>query len=68
MADDKLTLGEVGAMAARMGMTELSEEHLRQLLRATNTFRSGRKALPVAELTPADEPAHIFSLVKPISR
>ena len=62
MADDGLTLDEVRKMAAEAGMTRLAEEHLQQLLRATKTARARRAALPVAGITPADEPAHVFSL------
>ena len=62
MADDGLTLDEVRTMAADIGLTRLTEEHLQQLLRATNAARARRAALPLADLTPADEPAHVFSL------
>lgn len=62
MADDGLTLDEVRRMAAEIGMTRLTEEHLQQLLRATRTARARRAALPIAEITPADEPAHVFCL------
>ena len=57
---DELTLEEVRAMAAEIGLTRLTEEHLQQLLRATRVARARRAALPVATLTPADEPAHVF--------
>ena len=62
MSDDALTLDEVRKMAAEIGMTELSDEHLQQLLRATRAARARRAALPIANLTPADEPAHVFRL------
>ena len=62
MADDSLTLDEVRNMAAEIGMTRLADEHLQQLLRATNVARARRKALPLGEITPADEPAHVFHL------
>ena len=64
MADKALTLDEVRLMAAEIGMTGLIEEHLQQLLRATNAARARRAALPLADLTPADEPAHVFSLAR----
>ena len=62
MAADPLTLDEVRRMAADIGLTRLSEDHLRQLRRATETTRARRAALPFDELEPADEPAHVFDL------
>ena len=62
MANESLTLDEVRRMAAEVGMTRLVDEHLQQLLRATNAARARRKALPLGEITPADEPAHVFHL------
>jgi hypothetical protein len=62
MEDDPLTLDEVRRMAAEIGMTRLTDEHLQQLLRATQVARARRAALPVAILGPADEPAHVFRL------
>jgi hypothetical protein len=64
MAEDTLTLEEVRAMAAAIGMTRLAEEHLQQLLRATKAARARRTALAHIDLTPADEPAHVFSLAR----
>ena len=63
MANDNLPLGEVKRMAEEIGMIHLSDEHLEELLRATNAARERRSALPVANLTPADEPAHVYRLV-----
>jgi len=60
MPDDSLTLDEIRRMAAEIGLTRLTDEHLQQLLRATQAARARRAALPVATLTPADEPAHVF--------
>lgn len=57
-----VTLDEVRAMAVRAGLTRLTDEHLQQLLRATQTARQRRAALPTANLTPADEPSHVFRL------
>ena len=65
MADDNLTLDEVRKMAAEIGLTRLSEEHLRQLLNSTRTARSRRAALPLGGLTPADEPSHVFRVERP---
>lgn len=62
MADDALTLDQVRTMAAEIGMTRLTEEHLQQLLRATKAARARRAALPLADLTAADEPAHVYVL------
>ena len=62
MADHPLTLDEVKRMAAEIGMTRLTDEHLQQLLRATQVARARRVALPVANLGPADEPAHVFRM------
>lgn len=59
MADD-ITLEEIRRLAADAGLTRLTDEHLQQLLRATKTARQRRAALPTADLTPADEPAHVF--------
>ena len=56
----ELTLEEMRRMAAAIGLTRLSDEHLRQLLRATRTAEQRSAALPTADLAPADEPAHVF--------
>ena len=58
----EITLETVRAMANDAGLNRLSEEHLQQLLRATRTAQARRTALPTADLTPADEPAHGFRL------
>jgi hypothetical protein len=62
MADDALTVEEVRRMAEEIGLTRLTDEHLQQLLRATRAARARRAVLPVATLTPADEPAHVLHL------
>jgi hypothetical protein len=62
MPDDNLTLDEVRRMAAEIGITRLTDEHLQQLLRATRTARARRASLPIASLSPADEPMHVFRL------
>ena len=46
-------------MATEIGMTNLSDEHLQQLLRATQSAQARRAALRVDDLTYADEPAHL---------
>ena len=62
MPDDSLTLDEIRRMAAEIGLTRLSEQHLQELLRATRIARARRASLPIASLAPADEPAHVFRL------
>ncbi len=62
MTDDDLTLDDVRRMAADIGMTRLGEDHLQQLLRATRGARARRSVLWSADLTPADEPAHVYRL------
>jgi len=62
MSDDSLSLDEIRKMAAEIGMTRLTDGHLQELLRATRTARARRAALPLANLGPADEPAHVFVL------
>jgi hypothetical protein len=64
MPDDSLTLDEIRRMAAEIGMTHLTDEQLQQLLRATRAARARRAALPIGNLVPADEPAHVFKLEK----
>jgi hypothetical protein len=62
MPNNELTLDEVRRMAAEIGLTRLTEEHLQQLLKATQVARARRAVLPLADLGPADEPAHVFRL------
>jgi hypothetical protein len=57
-----ITLDQVRRMAADAGLTRYTEEHLQQLLRATKIAQSRRAALPTRELTPADEPSHVYRL------
>jgi hypothetical protein len=57
-----LTLDELRRMANDAGLTRLTDEHLQQLLRATRTAQARREALPTDNLTPVDEPAHVFHL------
>ena len=61
MAND-ITLEDVRRMAADAGLTRLTDEHLEQLLRATKTAQARRAAMPKGDLTPADEPAHVYRL------
>jgi len=62
MPDDSLTLDEIRRMAAEIGMTRLTDQHLQELLRATRIARARRAALPIGNFGPADEPAHVFRL------
>ena len=62
MQDHALTLDEVREMAAAIGMQSLTDGQLHELLRATQAARARRAALPLAELGPDDEPAHVFRL------
>ena len=62
MGGDGLTLEDVKSMAADIGMTHLTDEHLEQLLRATKLAQARRAVITNAKLTPADEPAHVFRL------
>jgi len=60
MQADHLTIDEVRRMAAAIGLTRLSDEHMQQLLHAANIARARITTLAVASLTPADEPAHVY--------
>lgn len=60
--ENDITLETVRSMASDAGLTRLTDEHLQELLRATRTAQARRAALPTADLTPADEPAHVFRL------
>jgi len=62
MTTGNLTEDDVRKMAADIGMTRLTDGHLQELLRATQAARARRASLPTDTLTPADEPAHVFSL------
>ena len=46
MTDDGLTIGEVRRMAEEIGMTHLTDEHLQELLHATNDARERRTDRP----------------------
>jgi hypothetical protein len=45
-----------------VGLTRLSEEHLRTLERAMQAARARAAKLPFGDLGYADEPAQVFSL------
>jgi hypothetical protein len=59
---DELKLEDVRAMAADAGLTQLTDEHLEELLRATKAAHARRAALRSSTLVPGDEPAHVFRL------
>ena len=61
---NELTLEDVRTMAADVGLTRLTDQHLQELLRATKTAQARRAAMPKSDLTPADEPAHVYRLDK----
>lgn len=62
MANDELDLDTIRRMAADIGLTRLDDTHLAQLLKATRAAQARQKSLPFGSLTPADEPAHVYSL------
>jgi hypothetical protein len=53
---------EIRRMAAEIGLTRLTDEHLQALARATQIAKTRAAKLPFADLVYADEPAHVFSL------
>ena len=57
-----VTLEELRGRAADIGFTRMSDEHLRQLLRATQAAQARRASLRIETLEPRDEPAHVFRL------
>ncbi|MGZ8155481.1 MAG: hypothetical protein ACXWUK_09300 [Burkholderiales bacterium] len=62
MKENDVTVDDVRRMAAEIGLTRLTDAHLRELLRATQTARARRATLRIATLGPADEPAHVYRL------
>ncbi len=63
-----ITIEDIRRMAEDIGLTHFTDEHLQQLLRATRTARARRAALHTGELTPADEPAHVFNVDRQVTR
>lgn len=63
-----LTRDEVRTMAADIGLANLNDEHLEQLVRATRAARARRGSLRIETLAPADEPAHVFRLGEEVVR
>lgn len=62
MANEILSIDEVRKLAADIGLTRLTDQHLQQLQRATNAARARREVLQNDTLTYADEPSHMFNL------
>jgi hypothetical protein len=62
MAEGALGLDDIRRMAADIGLTHLTQAHLEELLRATQSSQTRRTKLRLDELVYADEPAHVFSL------
>jgi hypothetical protein len=60
---DKDDLDDLKQRAAAVGLTRLTDMHLQQLQRATKRIRQQQANLTVA-LSVADEPAHVYSLVR----
>ncbi|MEM9682416.1 MAG: hypothetical protein AAF942_04040 [Pseudomonadota bacterium] len=60
---DTTDLADLKKRAEAAGLTRLTEEHLKQLQRATQGMQRHKENLRV-ELEVSDEPAHVFSLVE----
>jgi hypothetical protein len=63
---DEFNLDETRRAATAIGLSRLTDEHLRQFARATRAAEQRRAALPTGRLTPADEPAHVFSIERQV--
>ena len=61
MAEDVM-VEEVRRWAESIGMTQLTDEHLHQLVGAMKAARARRSALRSETLGPSDEPAHVYRL------
>lgn len=62
MSEETLSTDQIRRMAQAIGLDRLTEEHFAQLTRAANVAHTRRTALPLSDLTPADEPAHVYRL------
>lgn len=58
-----ITLDDIRRMAADAGLTRLTDEQLKELMRATHAAKQRTSALPTADLTLADEPALVYTLL-----
>jgi hypothetical protein len=63
-----ITLDDIRIMAADAGLTRLTDEQLKELMRATQAAKQRTRALPTADLTLADEPAHVYTLLPEAQR
>jgi hypothetical protein len=63
-----ITLDEIRRMAADAGLTRLADEQLKELMRATQAAKQRTSALPTSDLTLADEPAHVYTLLREAQR
>jgi hypothetical protein len=62
MKDDEVTIEEVQRVAAEIGLTRLTREHMQAFLRAAKVAHARRASLKSETLGPADEPAHVYRL------
>lgn len=63
MMSDREDLSELKQQAESIGLTRLTDKHLKQLQRATQRSRQHRSNLQI-DLSVADEPAHVYTLVE----
>jgi hypothetical protein len=61
---DEVTLEDVQRVAAGIGLTRLTPEHMQQFLRAAQAAHARRASLKTDTLGPADEPAHVYRLME----
>ena len=59
---NELTAEEAKRIAAEMGLTKLTDEHLEQFTRAARAAQARRASLKSETLAGSDEPAHVFRL------
>ena len=57
---NELTSDEAKRIAADMGLTRLTDEHLEQFTRAAKAAKARRASLRSETLEGSDEPAHVF--------
>ena len=59
---NELTPDEAKSIAADMGLTRLTDEHLEQFTRAARAAQARRASLRSETLEGSDEPSHVFRL------
>jgi hypothetical protein len=64
MKHDDVTMEQVQKVAAEIGFTRLTAEHMQAFLRAAKVAHARRASLKTATLGPADEPAHVYRLTE----